>query len=331
MNRPLLALLFILLSAPVASGEELSVPKAALRESVHNFGVVKQGSKVSHTFLVANQGSSPLSIEKIIAGCGCTAVRATADSVAPGTTTQIMVTFDTAGFVGPKSKTVRVFTNDPETPSLVLELKGEVKAPLSIVPRRLVFDRVLLGTSKGASEEVTITADSAEAARKIVVKEASPSLQVHDLGGEGIYRRYRVEVVGEEPGEIRDRISVDIPGVLSSPMNLPVLAVITPPVKLSPSSLNLTLVKGRERIVRRIRVEHAAGGTPFKVTGVTSDTPSIKAELKEDPDLRRHLIEVSVDPEEVRSDIQASLTITTDVPGAERLVLKVSAVLPPRT
>jgi len=331
MNRPLFALLFTLLSATVASGEELSLPKAALRETVHNFGAVRQGSKVSHTFLVTNQGTSPLSIEKIIAGCGCTAARATAEAVAPGATEKITVTFDTTGFVGSKSKTVRVFTNDPENPSLVLEMKGEVRAPLQIVPRRLVFDRVLLGESTGASEEVTITAETEEAAKKIVVKEASPSLQVHELGGKGLHRRYRVEVTGDEPGEIRDRISIDIPGVLPSPMNLPVLAVITPPIKLSPSSLNLTLVKGRERIVRRVRVEHATGATPFRVTGVKSDNPSIKAELKEDPDMRRHLIEVSVDPEEVNNDVQASLDITTDVKGAQHLVLKVSAVLPPRT
>lgn len=323
--------LLILSSSVSFAAEELSLPKASVKEAVFNFGAVKQGSKVEHTFLITNSGTSPLSIERIIAGCGCTAARAEGDSIPPGGTQKIAVAFDTTGFVGQKSKSVRVFTNDPENPSLVLEMKGEVRAPIQIVPRRLVFDRVVLGSPEGASEEVTVTAESEEAAKRIVVKEASPAIEVEDLGGEGLYRRFRVRVSGKEPGEIRDRISVDLPGALSAPLNLPVLAVITPPLKLSPSSLSLTIPKGRERLVRRVRVEHATGAVPFKITGIKSDNPLVKAELREDPEQRRHVIEIMIDPKEVTSDLQASIDIKTDLERGERLSLKVAAVLAPGT
>lgn len=105
-------------------------PKVSVQELEHNFGDVNQGDVVSHSFVLSNNGGDLLSILDVKASCGCTAANPDKNSLKPGETTNIVVSFNSKGRKGAQTKTVTVKTNDKEDPILTLTIKCNVIVPV---------------------------------------------------------------------------------------------------------------------------------------------------------------------------------------------------------
>jgi len=105
---------------------QLFQPTLILQQSSYDFGDIKQGEKVSHTFVLSNGGGDLLKISDVKASCGCTAAAPEKKELAPGESTNLIVTFNSAGRMGKQSKTIRIYSNDPENPELVLSFTGNV-------------------------------------------------------------------------------------------------------------------------------------------------------------------------------------------------------------
>ncbi|UOQ54215.1 DUF1573 domain-containing protein [Hymenobacter cellulosivorans] len=98
----------------VASETEAPNPNAPVMtftESEFNFGDIKAGDVVKHTFEFTNTGKSPLLIENATASCGCTTPNWTKDPIAPGGKGTIDVQFDSHGKAGLQNKEVAVRAN----------------------------------------------------------------------------------------------------------------------------------------------------------------------------------------------------------------------------
>ncbi|MCB2410460.1 DUF1573 domain-containing protein [Hymenobacter lucidus] len=98
----------------VASETEAPNPNAPVMtfaESEHNFGDIKPGDVVKHTFEFTNTGKSPLLIENATASCGCTTPNWTKDPIAPGAKGTIEVQFNSQGKSGLQNKEVAVRAN----------------------------------------------------------------------------------------------------------------------------------------------------------------------------------------------------------------------------
>ena len=98
----LLVTAFLLITATSA----LAAPKLMVPEPGFSFGSIVQGDKVNHVFPIANNGDSPLNIQRLSASCGCTAANASAPVIQPGKRGEIRVTFDSANFTGKVTKNV---------------------------------------------------------------------------------------------------------------------------------------------------------------------------------------------------------------------------------
>ncbi len=105
---------------------QLFQPTLILQQNSYDFGDIKQGEKVSHTFVLSNGGGDLLKISDVKASCGCTAAAPEKKELAPGESTNLVVTFNSAGRMGKQSKTIRIYSNDPENPELVLSFTGNV-------------------------------------------------------------------------------------------------------------------------------------------------------------------------------------------------------------
>jgi len=105
---------------------QLFQPTLILQQNSYDFGDIKQGEKVSHTFVLSNGGGDLLKISDVKASCGCTAAAPEKKELAPGESTNLIVTFNSAGRMGKQSKTIRIYSNDPENPELVLSFTGNV-------------------------------------------------------------------------------------------------------------------------------------------------------------------------------------------------------------
>lgn len=109
------------------NGSVADMPKTTISfdEDSHNFGKIRQGEVVAHTFKFTNSGDNPLRIETVKPSCGCTSPKWTKEDVAPGATGEIVVEFDSKGKNGMQNKSVTVVTNS-EPQAKVLTFSGEV-------------------------------------------------------------------------------------------------------------------------------------------------------------------------------------------------------------
>ncbi|MDX9703648.1 MAG: DUF1573 domain-containing protein [Candidatus Auribacterota bacterium] len=113
----------------VQSDQTQPAPKVMFPEPVWDFGKIKQGEKVSHTYRVINSGTADLVIQQIRPSCGCTAVIPTKNVLAPSETGYLETTFDSAGRDGQQLKKIYVITNDPVQGTFELDIKGSIYIP----------------------------------------------------------------------------------------------------------------------------------------------------------------------------------------------------------
>ena len=157
-NSYLSSCVSFLLSSLVSCSVAFATPKAQAITSEYDFGSVEQGSKVNTEFSVKNNGTSDLTIQKVVAGCGCTVANASTTPIAPGQIGKVSVSFDTTGFEGSKTKDVRVYTNDSEAQMIVFTLKGTILSDFEVKPKILEFGEVtkaLLDEKNVKSVEIT--------------------------------------------------------------------------------------------------------------------------------------------------------------------------------
>ncbi|MEB2785027.1 DUF1573 domain-containing protein [Algoriphagus persicinus] len=105
---------FALMFAFNANAQEQSGAVITFKEKSIDFGDITQGDKVEHTFLLTNTGSAPLIISNVAATCGCTVPSWPKDPIAPGKSSEIKVSFNSAGKMGKQNSVVRIYSNASE-------------------------------------------------------------------------------------------------------------------------------------------------------------------------------------------------------------------------
>lgn len=87
------------------------LPAFTFQEEEHDFGTIKEGDIVEHTFTFTNTGEAPLIIESARASCGCTVPIWPKEPIAVGETGEIMVRFNSTGKPNVQNKTVTITAN----------------------------------------------------------------------------------------------------------------------------------------------------------------------------------------------------------------------------
>lgn len=111
-------------STPVAKAEadvkpEGPLPVMQFSETEYDFGVIKEGDKVSHSYKVVNTGEVPLIIQDVKPTCGCTAPNWTRTPIPPGGEGFVTAEFDSQGKQNLQNKFVTVTANTwPKTTKL---------------------------------------------------------------------------------------------------------------------------------------------------------------------------------------------------------------------
>lgn len=77
----------------------------------YDFGTVKEGEVVDHTFQFTNTGTAPVILSAVTASCGCTTPDYTKDPILPGKSGEIKVSFNSQGQVGKQQKIVTISSN----------------------------------------------------------------------------------------------------------------------------------------------------------------------------------------------------------------------------
>lgn len=128
-NRYFLLLILTVLAALILAGCSGSgAPRIGVIPASHDFGQVGP-EPVTTVFSVRNEGSGPLRIESVTTSCGCTTAQLSADSIAPGQTADLTVTFDPQAHPGATGEFVRFVylrTNDPQAAEVEVQITATV-------------------------------------------------------------------------------------------------------------------------------------------------------------------------------------------------------------
>ncbi len=103
----------------------LQLPTMDFRDTVRDFGTIKQGEVVTVTYEFTNNGKAPLIISKAAGSCGCTVADYPKEPLAPGRSSSVEVQFSSAGKEGHQEKSITLTTNSNRGAHF-LYIRGEI-------------------------------------------------------------------------------------------------------------------------------------------------------------------------------------------------------------
>lgn len=127
MKKLLLTICITLISVIKMVAQE-STPVIEFSTTEVNYGVIIKNSEGKRSFSIKNTGNAPLVIKSCSGSCGCTVPTCPQEPIMPGKTSVVDVRYDTSR-LGPFSKLVTVYSNDPKNGVATVVIKGEVKEP----------------------------------------------------------------------------------------------------------------------------------------------------------------------------------------------------------
>jgi len=201
-----------------------AVPRIVCDATTHDFGEAVSGSLVEHDYVVRNDGDTSLEIVSVRASCGCTAVNASQNIVAPGQTASIHARLDLSGRTGLQMKTITVTSNDPQNPTYQLVLRGTAIRPLSANPAAVYFGEIPARDT--LSRTVEIIASSPVTVSSVRLANATPGLAVEPLdapsAAPSLSHSFRVTATPDlAPGLFHDTLVVDTDCALQPSVTVP--------------------------------------------------------------------------------------------------------------
>ena len=103
-------------------------PKMDFESTEWDFGEIDQGDAVEYAFKFKNSGTDPLIITNAKGSCGCTVPEWPREEIAAGASGEIKVKYDTKR-IGMINKSVTIQSNATNSPTKIIRIKGQVKAP----------------------------------------------------------------------------------------------------------------------------------------------------------------------------------------------------------
>jgi hypothetical protein len=272
---------------------EAKAPRLTIVEPVKDFGTVAKGDKIDWSFAVKNTGDADLQILAARPACGCTV--ADFDKVIkPGEMGKVTAHVDTTNFTGPITKSVTIETNDPNTPSSVLNLQAIVKPYVDALPAGFIRYNII----QGDAEMQTFTLVSDEEAPFEITKVDVPGDYVkvawtkvdkpEDLlkAGRVGQNQYRFNVTlggtNAPVGPLAERIRIQTNSTHQPEYLVSISGLVRPSIRVEPQAVNFGEVAPSDAAaVRTVLLHSMDAKTPaaFNVTRAESSTSAITAEV----------------------------------------------------
>ena len=111
----------------LSADDMANAPRIEYSSRTFDFGEISEGKKADYTFKIMNKGKRDLIIRNVTASCSCATGQPALDTIPPGGTTEMRVTFDSRGKVGMQNKIITVISNDPGHATTTLRVMGNVR------------------------------------------------------------------------------------------------------------------------------------------------------------------------------------------------------------
>lgn len=331
------------LLAAVAPGVQASAVDASDIEFVateHDFGSIMDVHSYDTVFRFANNGTSPLVIEQVKAGCGCTTPALEKKVFAPGESSEIAVTFKPRGG-GRQTKRITVYTNDPEEPVVTLAIKADITPFITATPRMVRFQNARTGAGQQAVVQLEAIDPDFTIKRAYVTGLAAKHFSAQILPRpEGVTDGPRNVLVSLSPnapwGTQYATLNLDVEG-RPTPESEPVAhtAKVTVNAKVSgtlatdATMFQVGVVEPGEPFSKTVVLRHTEG-KPFQVLSASVDRGTVddmQVEVMPSPDGQDvWLLVLTGTPVRTEQAIRGEVDIFTDVPGEEQLSMRIGGM-----
>jgi hypothetical protein len=319
-----------LATAPLPSTAATDAPRAVFTSTIYDFGTVKQGQEVAHTFVLRNEGTEPLKISQMaVSGRGLKG--RFRSLIGAGEEIEIPFVWDTSQVSREVEGKITLYLNDPDQPQVTLVLNGVVIPPIDIVPRSAVF--ISEFNSKAKRRSVTIInnqhrplsitgmerdGEHFEAVVETVVPGKQYILHVIQPAGVPIGRyKEAVTLLTDDPSHPSLHVVVNLlvkPDLYVAPPDVDFGRVniggIQKTPDMGPIATQIFLVKRRD--------------SEMTITSVTTDVPFL--DIRQDPPERGQIFrfDVGLDMDRiVPGKIDGTIIIKTNDPEFPELVVPV--------
>jgi len=150
MRRALVGLIVAFSLTPALAQPKLEVVGGRKLD----LGEIVRGTVVERIVTLKNVGDQPLGIIQVQPSCGCTGTLMSSNSIAPGDTGTIKISFNSKNFSGRIDKTVTINSDSENEPRIVVEFTGVVKVEVAVTPAQFWFRNAEVG--RMTSGNVTI-------------------------------------------------------------------------------------------------------------------------------------------------------------------------------
>jgi len=130
-------------------------PKAVVDHATYELGIIELAAELEHTFVIRNEGQTPLRLTPGPSECACTVAELPREPVPPGGEAKVKLSISEAAKnddlkAGPCARDIHVFTNDPHRRDLVLKVTATVSRRATVAPSRVTLS---LDSSKALSAQ----------------------------------------------------------------------------------------------------------------------------------------------------------------------------------
>jgi hypothetical protein len=265
-----------------ADGQTMRLKKPVIKcdEPVFDFGYLPNIVSFEHNFSIRNAGDDTLTIKKVDTSCGCAPAAINKYRIAPGESAEIKITVSLARRNGRQRYLVRVYSNDPETPELVLTTTGTALFGIRANPPRLYFGSVPLNASDTKKLEVVSDTNLSFSITDIVCDSKLVKIEKTE---KKIKQKYELSITTIPPlpyGMQRFDITVRTDNSEFPKLNIPVMIRVTGPVYSTPDELvidrDLNKTTARMLVVQALHKSEEN----FQIVGVETPDENIKVTIR---------------------------------------------------
>jgi hypothetical protein len=281
-------------------------PRAVVGEAVHDFGIVRRGTTVRHTFTLSNEGTSRLVIGRAETTDPALSARLP-KNILPGGEGRIALELSTDQVRGGIAAGVVIHTNDPDLPRISYELSGTVEWPIDIKPLPVAF----LSAFEGEDEKTVLTLvnNDPEPLRVTGLEPLSSRFRASlETLLEGHEYRLVIETNPETPpGRYEETLEVLTDNQASRPMTVPVHLLIKSGLHADPDRLDFGSVSISQLqkspalpgLLTQSVFVTASNGKEFEID-VQEEMPHIRVDKTPEGQSRTFRLDVTLVPEHLQ-------------------------------
>ena len=308
-----------------------AAPKAVVDKPVVDQGTAPVGEAINTDFIIRNEGDAPLQILRVSPACGCTVAQYDKE-IPPGGQGSVHTKIDTSNMAGPIAKSVAVFTNDPDTPSLQLTVKAEVRPFLIIQPGYARFTSAVHGDRDHDSNQL-IWADDVDNLEVLGVKTPKPWIHAafHKATageksdkGSGTQWIVDVSIDKDAPvGPVADYVVVKTNHPKQPEAQIAVSGFVRPMIAVTPPDVQFGDVDPSKGQSWGILVRNF-GSTPLEMTNQQSSVPGLDVSVEAIKAGQQFKVVLTPTDAMAKGSFDGKVEIQTNLPQQKTITIDVS-------